>query len=147
YPVLQIDPAYEPPPSETREVFGIRFEQQRNTYLPPTELPTDAAVAKLVLKYTQPNSACLVKDGRAIGIGAGQQSRIACTRLACDKADVWYLRQHPRVLDGAWPSDRLAREHAIAEHIRAMPLPEREAWGATLRGVTLGSDAFFPFRD
>ncbi len=146
YTVLRIDPAYEPPALETRQVFGVTFEQQRNAYL-PTDLPRDAAIAQLVLKYTQSNSICLVYDGQTIGVGAGQQSRIACTRLAADKADLWYLRQHPSVLAAEWPTDRVERDNAIDEHVRAMPPAERQAWLAELHGVTLGSDAFFPFRD
>ncbi|HET6318827.1 MAG TPA: phosphoribosylaminoimidazolecarboxamide formyltransferase, partial [Chloroflexota bacterium] len=147
YTILQIDAAYEPADSERREVFGITFEQQRNTYLPNQDLPLDARVAQLVLKYTQSNSICLVRDGQSIGVGAGQQSRIACTRLACDKADLWYLRQRPSVLEAEWPMDRVERDNAIDEHVRAIPQGEREAWLETLSGVTLGSDAFFPFRD
>jgi phosphoribosylaminoimidazolecarboxamide formyltransferase / IMP cyclohydrolase len=146
YTILRIDPAYQPPPTERREVFGVTFEQHRNSYL-PQGLPRDAAIAQLVLKYTQSNSVCLVKEGQTVGVGAGQQSRIACTRLACDKADLWYLRQHPRVLEARWPSDRVERDNAIEEHARAMPLEAKRAWLSTLRGVTLGSDAFFPFRD
>src|SRR4029079_11963591 len=110
-----IDPTYEPPPAELRQVFGITFEQERNAYL-PEGLPTDAAVAQLVLKYTQSNSICLVLDGQAIGIGAGQQSRIHCTRLACDKADLWYLRQHPLLASRDWPKDRVERDNAIDEY-------------------------------
>jgi phosphoribosylaminoimidazolecarboxamide formyltransferase/IMP cyclohydrolase/phosphoribosylaminoimidazolecarboxamide formyltransferase len=147
YTVLQVDPTYEPAECERREVFGITFEQQRNTYLPNQDLPRDARVAQLVLKYTQSNSICLVSDGQSIGIGAGQQSRIDGTRLACDKADLWYLRQLPSVLEREWPTDRVERDNAIDEHVRAIPPGERAAWLRTLSGVTLGSDAFFPFRD
>jgi phosphoribosylaminoimidazolecarboxamide formyltransferase / IMP cyclohydrolase len=147
YTILQIDLAYEPPLTEHREVFGITFSQQRNTYVPDSTLPRDAQIAQLVLKYTQSNSVCLVHDGQAIGIGAGQQSRIACTRLACDKADLWYLRQHPDVLNGAFPKDRVERDNAIDERVRSFPLDARRQWLATLHGVTLGSDAFIPFRD
>lgn len=146
YTVLQIDPVYEPPKTEQRQVFGVTFEQQRNDYL-PQGLPRDAAIAQLVLKYTQSNSICLVIDGQAIGIGAGQQSRIACTRLACDKADLWYLRQHPEVLARQWPSDRVERDNAIDEHVRAFSEEAKRAWLHTLKDVTLGSDAFIPFRD
>jgi AICAR transformylase/IMP cyclohydrolase PurH len=147
YTVLRIDPAYEPRELEQRQVFGITFEQERNTYVPGPDMTIDARIAQLVLKYTQSNSVCLVLDGQAIGVGAGQQSRIHCTRIACDKADLWYLRQHPTVLEHSWPTDRVERDNAIDEYVRAMPLPERRAWLDPLRGVTLGSDAFFPFRD
>jgi AICAR transformylase/IMP cyclohydrolase PurH len=146
YTVLQIDPEYQPPPIETRQVFGVTFEQQRNDYV-PHGLPRDAAIAQLVLKYTQSNSICLVYDGQAIGIGAGQQSRIACTRLACDKADLWYLRQHPQVLAREWTKDRVERDNAIDEFVRAMSQTQQREWLQTLSGVTLGSDAFIPFRD
>ena len=147
YTVLRIDPAYEPLHTERREIFGITFEQPRNTYLPRDDLPRDAKIAQLVLKYTQSNSVCLVYEGQAIGIGAGQQSRIACTRLACDKADLWYLRQHREVLARLWPKDRVERDNAIDEHVRSFPESARRDWLATLHGVTMGSDAFIPFRD
>jgi AICAR transformylase/IMP cyclohydrolase PurH len=147
YTVLRIDPAYEPPTRERREVFGVTFEQDRNTYLPDSSLPRDAGVAQLVLKYTQSNSVCLVKDGQTIGVGAGQQSRIACTRLACDKADLWYLRQRPEVLAGEWPKERVERDNAIDQYVRGLSSADRQPWLATLHDITLGSDAFFPFRD
>jgi phosphoribosylaminoimidazolecarboxamide formyltransferase/IMP cyclohydrolase len=152
YTVLRIDATYQPPAVETRQVFGITFEQARNTYLPaasdvPETARRDVLIAQLVLKYTQSNSVCLVVDGQVIGNGAGQQSRIHCTRIACDKADLWYLRQHPAVLDRAWPADRVDRDNAIDEFARALPEAERRAWLSTLHCVTLGSDAFIPFRD
>jgi phosphoribosylaminoimidazolecarboxamide formyltransferase/IMP cyclohydrolase len=108
-------------------------------------------VAQIVLKFTQSNSVCLVVDGQVIGNGAGQQSRIQCTRLAADKADLWYLRQHPRVLGLEFPAgiDRVDRDNAVDEYVRgpALSPEEKRAWLDTLSGVTLGSDAFIPFRD
>ena len=152
YPVLQIDPGYEPPLVETRQVFGVTFEQERNSYVPlDPDLPRDMRVAQVVLKFTQSNSVCLILDGQVIGNGAGQQSRIQCTRLAADKADVWYLRQHPQVLGLAFPEgiDRVDRDNLIDEYVRgpALSAAEKRAWLDSLRGVTLGSDAFIPFRD
>jgi len=151
YPVLQIDPAFEPPAVATRQVFGVTFEQERNTYLPGEDLPRDMRVAQSVLKYTQSNSVCLVFDGQVIGNGAGQQSRIQCTRLAADKADLWYLRQHPQVLSLAFPEgiDRVDRDNVIDEYVRGSALSDEDkrAWLDTLTDVTLGSDAFIPFRD
>ena len=154
YTILQIDPGYQPAPAEARQVFGITFEQARNTYLPGDELATlpsesrrDAVVAQLTLKYTQSNSICLARDGQVIGNGAGQQSRIHCTRIACDKADLWHLRQHAAVLEHAWPSDRVQRDNAIDEWVRALPADAKREWLQSLTGVTLASDAFIPFRD
>ncbi|MDQ3809245.1 MAG: phosphoribosylaminoimidazolecarboxamide formyltransferase [Chloroflexota bacterium] len=157
YTVLCINADYEPPLLETRQVFGVSLEQARNTYLPSPEglrnvvtrrqhLPVDAVrdmlLAQVVLKYTQSNSVCLVAGGQVIGNGAGQQSRIHCTRLACDKADLWWLRQHRSVLDRPWPDDRVERDNAIDEHVRGMTVEAADA-----AAVTLGSDAFIPFRD
>ena len=154
YTVLQIDPAFEPPELESRQVFGITFEQARNAYVPGAELANlpdaarrDAVVAQLTLKYTQSNSICLAIDGQVIGNGAGQQSRIHCTRIACDKADLWHLRQHPTVLEHGWPSDRVERDNAIDDWVRALPATVKSEWLAGHRGVTLASDAFIPFRD
>ena len=132
--------------SKRARCSGSRSSRNATAYL-PEGLPTDSAVAQLVLKYTQSNSICLALDGQAIGIGAGQQSRIHCTRIACDKADLWYLRQHPSLASTDWPKDRVERDNAIDEYVRAMPLADRRAWLDTLGGVTLGSDAFIPFRD
>jgi AICAR transformylase/IMP cyclohydrolase PurH len=144
-------PPYEPPPVETRQVFGVTFEQARNSYLPGDDLPVDMRIAQSVLKYTQSNSVCLVLDGQVIGNGAGQQSRIQCTRLAADKADLWYLRQHPQVLALTFPEgiDRVDRDNVIDEYVRGDTLSstQKRAWLDTLSGVTLGSDAFIPFRD
>ncbi len=185
YCVVQIDPSYKPESIETKEVYGITFEQGRNdvkideTLLEdrPTQnkhLPEgakrDLIIALITLKYTQSNSVCYVKDGQAIGIGAGQQSRIHCTRLAGNKADIWYLRQHPKVLSLNFISGikRADRDNAIDLYIseddqdvlsedvwptifQTKPEPltkeEKEAWLKTFTGVSLGSDAFFPFGD
>ena len=185
YNVVQIDPDYVPAPQETKDVFGITFEQGRNNYeineslltnvvTQNKEIPEsakiDMVVALITLKYTQSNSVCYVKDGQAIGIGAGQQSRIHCTRLAGNKADNWYLRQHPRVLglefvDGirrpnrdnaidVYTSDEwedVLRDGEWQQIFKVKPEPltreEKKAWIATQKGVTVGSDAFFPFGD
>lgn len=185
YNVIQIDPAYEPEELETKQVFGITFEQKRNNDHITEELlqerPTknkeipeaarrDLLIAMITLKYTQSNSVCYVKDGQTIGVGAGQQSRIHCTRLAGDKADKWWLRQCPKVLnlpfradirkpdrdntidvytsddwedvlaDGVW-------ENFFTEKPEPLTREERKAWIAKNTGVSLGSDAFFPFGD
>ena len=185
YNVVRIDPDYVPAPIEHKDVFGITFEQGRNEYEITTDMFTyivtankelpesaklDMAAALITLKYTQSNSVCYVKNGQAIGVGAGQQSRIHCTRLAGSKADNWYLRQSPRVLalpfvDGIRRPDRdnaidiytsdeyddLLRDGAWQKVFRTRPQPftreERQAWIATQTGVTVGSDAFFPFGD
>jgi len=185
YNIVQIDPDYVPAPQETKEVFGVTFEQghnfskideklfanivTRNKDLPPEAL-TDLMVALITLKYTQSNSVCFVKDGQAIGVGAGQQSRIHCTRLAGQKADTWLLRRHPRVLalpfiDGIRRPDRdnaidvylsddyedVIGEGVWQQTFKTRPEPltkeEKKAWIATQSGVTCGSDAFFPFGD
>lgn len=184
YAIIQIDPAYEPDLTESRDVFGLSFEQRRHDRpvtpddlsnivtslreLPPQAL-RDMTVAWITLKYTQSNSVCYVKDGQTIGVGAGQQSRVHCTRLAGSKADLWYLRQHPRVLDLPFRpgSHRPDRDNAIDQFLQAdvtaaekanwsnvfSSIPaqltgeERRTWLDSLSGVTLGSDAFFPFRD
>ncbi len=184
YRVLQIDPDYEPPALEQRQVFGITFEQQRHTAVPsPTDLqniPTanktlpdsalrDMILALITLKYTQSNSVCYAYDGQTIGVGAGQQSRIHCTRLAGHKADLWFLRQHPRVLGLPFRPglSRPERDNAIDQFLleqlstaeesvwqtnftavpQRLTREEKQAWIAQYDGVTLGSDAFFPFRD
>ena len=185
YNVVQIDPDYVPAAKECKDVFGVTFEQGRNDLAinaemlgnivtENKELPEaaqiDMIVALITLKYTQSNSVCYVKDGQAIGVGAGQQSRIHCTRLAGQKADNWYLRQHPKALglqfvDGIRRPDRdnaidvyLSDEYedVLAEgvwqntfKVRPEPLTaeEKKAWIATQSGVTVGSDAFFPFGD
>ena len=185
YNVVKIDPAYTPAPIEHKDVFGITFEQGRNEVkideamlrnlvTDNTDLPEsakrDLLIALIALKYTQSNSVCYAKDGQVIGVGAGQQSRIHCTRLAGNKADVWFLRQHPKVLALPFKTDirRPDRDNTIDVYIsedwedvladgaweqfftqRPEPLTreEKRAWLDTLTGVSLGSDAFFPFGD
>ena len=185
YNIVQIDKDYIPAPVEYKDVFGITFEQGRNDAVIDRTLLTnpvtrnreismqtgrDMLIALITLKYTQSNSVCYVKDGQSIGIGAGQQSRIHCTRLAGQKADNWYLRQHPKVLklpfvrgirrpdrdnaidvylsseyedllsDGAWQNVFTYKPEALTES-------EKRDWIAHQSGVTIGSDAFFPFGD
>ena len=185
YNVVQIDPDYTPAPQEYKDVFGVTFQQGRNEYkidasllsgivtkshVLPDAVKTDMMVALITLKYTQSNSVCYVKDGQAIGVGAGQQSRIHCTRLAGAKADNWWLRQHPRVLALPFLENirRPDRDNAIDVYLsdewedlladgewqrvfqeRPQPLTaaEKKAWIARQSGVTCGSDAFFPFGD
>jgi phosphoribosylaminoimidazolecarboxamide formyltransferase / IMP cyclohydrolase len=184
YTVLQIDPAYEPPETETRQVFGITLEQRRNAVVPSPDLlrqvvtqrrevpdtaQRDLLVGLITLKYTQSNSVCFVADGQVIGNGAGQQSRIHCTRLAAAKADTWYLRQHPAVLGLSFRTDldRIDRDNAVDQFLRddltaaeeaawresfselprRLSASEKCAWLHTLRGVALASDAYIPFRD
>ena len=185
YNVIEIDPDYTPDPLEKKQVFGITFEQGRNELdidrdllsrlvtenkeLPNSAL-TDMKIALITLKYTQSNSVCFVKDGQAIGIGAGQQSRVHCTRLAGNKADNWFLRQAPQVLDLPFVDTlgRAERDNAIDVYIgdeaddiladgawekifRVKPpvfsREDKRAWLDQMTGVTLGSDAFFPFAD
>ncbi len=185
YCVLSIDPEYVPAPVEQKDVFGITFEQGRNELNIdehffdnivtekkdlPDQAKIDLAIAMITLKYTQSNSVCYVKNGAAIGIGAGQQSRIHCTRLAGDKADKWFLRQAPQVLNLPFKPDirRADRDNTIdvynsddyedvigdgvwQQYFTEQPKPfsreERKAWIARNTGVSLGSDAFFPFGD
>lgn len=185
YNVIEIDPAYEPEQIERKQVFGITFEQGRNDLkiddkffgnivTEQKELTDqakiDLAISMITLKYTQSNSVCFVKDGQAIGIGAGQQSRIHCTRLAGQKADNWFLRQSPQVLDLPFVDNirRADRDNAIDLYIgedymdvladgawenifKVKPAvftrEEKRAWLDQMAGVTLGSDAFFPFGD
>ena len=186
YNIVQIDPAYEPPALERKEVFGVTFEQNRNDLiidesllanvvtkvkaLPP-EAVRDLLVALVTLKYTQSNSVCYVKDGQCIGIGAGQQSRIHCTRLAGDKADVWRLRQHEKALALPFLPEvkNPDRDNAIDRYLSqesestvlaegrwqalfaskppVLTAQEKQEWLRGLAGVSLGSDAFFPFSD
>ena len=166
YNVIKIDPEYRPNPIERKDVFGITFEQGRNE----VKLNGAELFENITLKYTQSNSVCYVKDGQAIGIGAGQQSRIHCTRLAGNKADIWYLRQHPKVLNLPWVEKirRADRDNTIDIYIsedhddvladgvwqqfftekpEILTREEKRAWLDTLKGVSLGSDAFFPFGD
>lgn len=186
YNVIQIDPNYVPAPIERRQIFGITFEQGRNDVkLDDDSLFTniltknkhfsdeakrDLIIALIILKYTQSNSVCYVKDGQAIGIGAGQQSRIHCTRLAGQKADTWWLRQCPKVMNLPFKKDirRADRDNTIDLYIgdeyedllqdgvwqqffTTKPAPltadEKKAWIAQNKQVALGSDAFFPFGD
>ena len=185
YNVVQIDPDYAPKAVEHKDVFGITFEQGRNSFAinealldnivtDNKELPEsakrDMLIALITLKYTQSNSVCYVKDGQAIGVGAGQQSRIHCTRLAGNKADIWQLRHHPKVLGLPFRPDvsRPNRDNAIdvyisdewedvlgdgvwAETFTTRPEPltpaEKKEWLSKVTGVCLGSDAFFPFGD
>lgn len=185
YNIVVIDPAYRPAPVERKQVFGVTFEQGRNEFVIdehlledivtenhdlPEEAKRDLMVALIVLKYTQSNSVCYAKDGQAIGIGAGQQSRIHCTRLAGDKADKWLLRQHPQVLALPFVEKigRADRDNTIdvylsdeAEEVLAegrwqrfftrkpdaLSREEKQAWLRQQTGVSLGSDAFFPFGD
>ena len=187
YCVIQMDPEYRPAPIERKMVFGITFEQGRNEInlnddalfanIPtankniPAEARRDLVIALITLKYTQSNSVCYVKDGQAIGIGAGQQSRIHCTRLAGNKADIWWLRQHPKVMalpfkEGIKRADRdntidvyiseeehddVLREgtwqNFFSERPEVLTLEEKKEWLKQLKGVALGSDAFFPFGD
>ena len=186
YNVIKIDPIYKPTPIERKQVFGITFEQGRNEIrlddpklfenIPttnkifPEEARRNLIIALITLKYTQSNSVCYVKDGQAIGIGAGQQSRIHCTRLAGSKADEWWLRQCPKVMnlpfkDGIRRADRdnsiniyisdeyedLLQEGTwqlfFTEKPEPLTLAERKAWIAQNKQVALGSDAFFPFGD
>lgn len=185
YLVLQMDENYTPAPVERKQVFGITFEQQRNNVVITPEclqeIPTknkeipaaaqrDLLIALITLKYTQSNSVCYAKDGQAIGIGAGQQSRVHCTRLAGNKADVWYLRQSPQVLSLPFKPDvrRPDRDNAIDVYVGeewrdlletddwqrvftekppVFTAEDKTKWLSTQNGVALGSDAFFPFGD
>ena len=185
YNVIQIDPAYTPAPIEHKQVFGITFEQGRNELVIDNELLSnfvtenqtvpesaviDMKIALITLKYTQSNSVCYVKGGQAIGIGAGQQSRIHCTRLAGQKADNWFLRQSPQVLNLPFLDKikRVDRDNAIdvymgeeymdlladgewqkffKEKPPVFTREEKRAWLDQMTDVTLGSDAFFPFSD
>ena len=185
YCVIKIDENYRPAPLEHKQVFGITFEQGRqelpiddellsNVVTENKEIPEaakrDLKIALITLKYTQSNSVCFVKDGQAIGVGAGQQSRVHCTRLAGQKADNWFLRQCPKVLDLQFVDDirRADRDNAIDVYIgeeymdvladgawekifkvkpEVFTREEKRAWLDQMKGVTLGSDAFFPFSD
>ncbi len=185
YTVIQIDPSYLPKAIERRNIYGVTFEQGRNDLKIDAEMlgelvtenkeipesaKQDLVLALITLKYTQSNSVCYAKDGQTIGVGAGQQSRIHCTRLAGNKADIWFLRQHPKVLGLPFKADirRPDRDNTIDVYIsddwmdvladgvwenffteKPEPLmrEEKRAWLDTLTGVSLGSDAFFPFGD
>ncbi|MGQ9832967.1 MAG: phosphoribosylaminoimidazolecarboxamide formyltransferase [Candidatus Villigracilaceae bacterium] len=184
YLILQIDPSYEPTLMESRQVFGITLEQRRNDRLVSREdlsnivtrnkeLPAsairDMIVAWVTLKYTQSNSVCFAIDGQVIGVGAGQQSRVHCVRLAGMKADLWHLRQHPTVLglkfrpeikrpdrdnaidqflrEDITPREKAAWNEIFAEIPRPLTAEEKQRWLTGMNEVVLGSDAFFPFRD
>jgi len=184
YSIIQIDPAYEPHALETRDVFGVTFEQHRHDHLvTPADLTNivterrdllleairDMIIAWITLKYTQSNSVCFVTDGQTMGVGAGQQSRIHCVRLAGQKADLWQLRQHPDVLNLPFKPNikRPDRDNAIDQFLRDDITPnekanwgdifshvpqqltpdEKREWLSKADSVSLGSDAFFPFRD
>ena len=184
YNIVKIDPNYGPGDTEVRSIFGITFEQLRNNKIPsfevlqeivtanknlPTEAKRDLIIAMITLKYTQSNSVCYAYDGQVIGNGAGQQSRIHCTRLAGDKADLWYLRQHPAVFNLKFKTGlaRPERDNAIDLFLRdditenelkvwlelfdeepvRLTRQEKKEWISGLTGVSVGSDAFFPFRD
>jgi len=184
YLVLRIDANFEPPETESRQLYGVWLEQSRNAAVPgpsllknivtkqkelPAEAVRDLLVATVALKYTQSNSVAFAKNGQCIGIGAGQQSRVHCTRLAGSKADLWWLRQHPRVLGAKFKKNlsRAEKNNAIDQYLLEHPTPfekrawktafarppkaltarERREWLAKLKGVSLSSDAFFPFRD
>ena len=184
YRVIQIDPDYEPPETETRDVFGVTFGQRRNdgaitavslqnivtaNQTLPESAQRDMLIALITLKYTQSNSVCYAYDGQVIGVGAGQQSRIHCTRLAGSKADTWFLRQHPRVLslpfrekigrperdnaidqfllDTLSPAEERYWLESFTEPPQRLTAAEKHDWLAQHSGVVLASDAFFPFRD
>jgi len=185
YIILSIDPDYQPPEIETRELFGISLSQKRNDLMITSEhfkniitknqsLPDDVRdtliVATVALKYTQSNSVCVAYDGQVIGMGAGQQSRIHCTRLACDKADKWFMQQHPNVLSLPF-QDRLSRTekanivdqfllldqlseqeqkimmHSLSDEPALLAVDDKTNWIRKFDGVCLSSDAYIPFRD
>jgi phosphoribosylaminoimidazolecarboxamide formyltransferase/IMP cyclohydrolase len=184
YLVLEIEPDYNPPEMETKEIFGITLEQRRNDVVPDysilenivtdnKEIPDwakrDLIVATIAVKYIQSNSICFAYDGQVTGVGAGQQSRVHCVRLAATKSDIWYLRQHPVVLDLKFKQgiSRTDRNNAIDKYLlediteaerkawetffeevpKKLTLQEKREWISTLKGVSLSSDAMFPFRD
>ena len=185
YNVIRIDPSYKPDPIERKQVFGVTFEQGRNeldinkALLEnivtvnkdiPDDKKEDLLISLITLKYTQSNSVCYVKDGQCIGIGAGQQSRIHCTRLAGNKADIWWLRQHPKVMGLQFVDDisRPVRDNTIDVYIseehddvlrdgvwqtlfkvkpEVLTMEEKKEWIAKNTNVSIGSDAFFPFGD
>ncbi len=185
YNIVKIDPSYTPEPIERKQVFGITFEQGRNNFKIdkelltnivtanknlPEEKATDLIIALITLKYTQSNSVCFAADGQAIGVGAGQQSRIHCTRLAAQKADLWHLRRHEKVLSLQFAEgvgrpeknniidlylsdnpEEVTGEGVWRQNFAVRPAPftkeEKEEYLAGITGVSLGSDAFFPFAD
>ncbi|GIM29275.1 5-aminoimidazole-4-carboxamide ribonucleotide transformylase [Clostridium polyendosporum] len=184
YCIMEMDWNYNPKEIETREIYGITFEQKRNDIILKDELLNnivtnnknitndarrDLLISMVTLKYTQSNSVCFVLDGQVIGVGAGQQSRVHCTRLAASKADIWYLRQHPAVLELPFKDGipRAERDNVIDQYLRdditsmemkewtkvlkkipnRLTKEEKVSWLSNLAEVSLGSDAFFPFRD
>ncbi|MBW9170115.1 phosphoribosylaminoimidazolecarboxamide formyltransferase [Clostridium estertheticum] len=184
FSIIKMDPNYEPEDIEKREIYGITFEQKRNNIKLEQKMlnnvvtnnknitddaKRDLLISMITLKYTQSNSVCFVLDGQVIGVGAGQQSRIHCTRLAASKADIWYLRQHPSVLNLSFKDgiSRPNKDNVIDQYLRDDTTPiemrewgevlneipkrltkkEKASWISNLSGVSLGSDAFFPFRD
>ena len=169
YSIIKIDPDYEPESLETRDVFGITFEQSRSVipviepekfYAPvtlnkniPESARRDLILALITLKYTQSNSVCVTKNGQTLGVGAGQQSRLHCVKLACDKADLRTLREHPKILELEFDSGigRPERDNAInvilSSKDEVLSPSERMQWLADNKGSSLGSDAFFPFPD
>lgn len=184
FSIIKMDPNYEPEDIEKREIYGITFEQKRNNIKLEQKMlnnvvtnnknitddaKRDLLISIITLKYTQSNSVCFVLDGQVIGVGAGQQSRIHCTRLAASKADIWYLRQHPSVLNLSFKDgiSRPNKDNVIDQYLRDDTTPiemrewgevlneipkrltkkEKASWISNLSGVSLGSDAFFPFRD
>jgi phosphoribosylaminoimidazolecarboxamide formyltransferase/IMP cyclohydrolase len=184
YCIIQIDPNYEPEEMEKREIFGVTFEQRRDDAVitddllknivtdnknMPESAKRDLLISMITLKYTQSNSVCFTVDGQVIGVGAGQQSRVHCTRLAASKADIWFLRQHPKVLslpfkeglkrpemdnvidqylrDDVTPEETMGWKNVFTEIPKRLTLDEKNDWLSKLQSVSLGSDAFFPFRD
>ncbi|MBC7236637.1 MAG: phosphoribosylaminoimidazolecarboxamide formyltransferase [Chloroflexi bacterium] len=184
YRILRIDPSYEPPPIERRQVFGVTLEQQRNNAVLSAqaferivtknrtlsdEALRDLIIASVACKYTQSNSVVLAHNGQVTGVGAGQQSRVHCTRLAAHKSDLWFLRQHPAVfefrfaqgvsraernnaidvyfLEELTPAEQVAWEQAFEVIPRRLSAAEKRAWLERVDGVALSSDAYFPFRD
>ncbi|WP_423243243.1 phosphoribosylaminoimidazolecarboxamide formyltransferase [Clostridium autoethanogenum] len=184
YCIIQIDPNYESEEMEKREIFGVTFEQKRDDAVitedllksivtdnknMPESAKRDLLISMITLKYTQSNSVCFAVDGQVIGVGAGQQSRVHCTRLAASKADIWFLRQHPKVLslpfkeglkrpemdnvidqylrDDVTHEETIGWKDVFTEIPKRLTLDEKKDWLSKLQGVSLGSDAFFPFRD
>ena len=182
--IVEVDPTYEPPEMESRDVFGVTLEQHRNDLVPGQELLNnvvtanrdlsdgarrDMLIASIALKYTQSNSICFAKDGQVIGVGAGQQNRLACTDLAGRKAEAWHLRTHPKVLDMIFvpklprpqkinaieqylggqmsPEEHKSWETNFSESPPSITEEEKKTWLADLSGVSLSSDAYIPFRD
>lgn len=149
YLILQIDPSYEPPAEETHEIFGARLRQPRDNAPIDPSLSDDLRLGLITLRYTQSNSVAYVRDGMAIGIGAGQQSRVDCTRLAGDKVDTWWLRRHPLVREQLAEATVRRQERANREiaFVAGLPAENRSAWLQRLDGVSFVSDGALPFVD